>query len=114
MMLRAWLRTPVVAAFFVASFALLSPGRARAQLLGTGGTGLTTGTGGSGGTTFSSSDIFVGVQQTSGVNLSDFDVARFFNKAHCDCSTPVYIFIALQQSGIAKRSTVTGQTGMVS
>lgn len=113
MMLRAWLRTPVVAAFLVALFSFLSPGRARAQL-GTGGTGLTTGTGGSGGTTFSAADIFVGVQQVPTVNLSDFDVARFFNKAHCDCSTPVYIFVALQQSGIAKRGTVTAQTGMVS
>jgi hypothetical protein len=114
MMLRAGLRTPVVAAFVVALLALFSSGRAEAQLLGTGGTGLTTGTGGSGGTTFAAADIFVGVQQIPTVNLSDFDVARFFNKAHCDCSTPVYIFVALQASGIAKRATVTGQTGTVS
>jgi hypothetical protein len=114
MMFRAWLRAPVVAVFVVA-VALLAPGRAQAQLLGTGGTGTITGTGGSTGTTtFTTSDIFVGVQQVPMVNLSDFDVARFFNKAHCDCSTPVYIFVALQQSGVAKRTTVTGQTGTVS
>jgi hypothetical protein len=114
MMLRAWLRTPVLAAFFVAAFALLSPGRARAQLLGAGGTGLTTGTGGSGGTTFSASDFFIGVQQTPGVNLSIADQGRFFNKARCDCASSVQLFVAIQPQSISKRNTVTGTTGTVS
>jgi hypothetical protein len=114
MMLRAWLKSAVAGVFVAALLALGSQRPAQAQLLGTGGTGLLGGTGGTGGTTFTSDDIFVGVQAIPTVNLSDFDVARFFNKAHCDCSTPVYLFIALQQSGIAKRSTITGQTGTVS
>ena len=114
MMFRACLRSEVVAAFVVALIALASPGRAQAQLTGTGGTGLTTGTGGSGGSTFSSSDFFVGVQATEGVNLSTFDVARFFNQAHCDCSTPIYIFIAIQPTSVNKRTTITSAPGSVS
>jgi hypothetical protein len=114
MMFRACLRSEVVAALVAASLALASPGRAQAQLTGTGGTTLITGTGGSGGSTFSSSDFFVGVQATQGVNLSDFDVARFFNQAHCDCSTPVYLFIALQPTSVNKRTTLTDVQGNIS
>jgi hypothetical protein len=115
----AWLRSQVVARFLlpalgVALLAVASERPAAAQV-GTGGTSFLTGsTGGTGGTTFASGDIFVGIQQEAGVNLSDFDVARFFNKAHCDCTTPVYVFIALQPSGIAKRSTISATTGTVS
>ena len=55
---------------------------------------------------FSSDDFFIGVQYPLGHNLSDFDVARFFNKANCDCSTTVWIYVALTDSGFAKKATV--------
>jgi len=57
-------------------------------------------------TTLGSSDFFIGVQHQPGANLSDFDRARFFNKAHCDCNETVYIYVALTDSGFAKRLTV--------
>ena len=63
-------------------------------------------------TTFSSTDFFIGVQHEPGANLSDFDVARFFNKAHCDCGETVYVYVALTDSGFAKRLAVT-QTGNI-
>jgi hypothetical protein len=85
---------------------------AGAQSFGTGGTLGITGTGGTTGTTtFATSDFFVGVQETQGVNLSTFDAARFFDVARCQCATPVYLFIALLPSGFAKRSTAIAQTG---
>ncbi len=115
MMFRAWLKSRIFAASVVAALALFASGRAHAQLLGTGGTTITTGTGGNTGTsTFSASDFFVGVQQTQGVNLSAFDVARFFNQAHCNCSTPVYLFIAIQPQSVGKRTTVTNVQGNIS
>jgi hypothetical protein len=115
MMFRAWLKSRIVAASLLAALALFASGRAQAQLLGSGGTGLTTGTGGSTGTsTFSSSDFFVGVQGTKGVNLSAFDVSRFFNQARCNCSTPVYLFIAIQPQSVGKRTTVTNVQGNIS
>jgi hypothetical protein len=115
MMFRAWLKSRIFAASVVAALALFSSARAHAQFLGTGGTGITTGTGGStGATTFSSSDFFIGVQQTQGVNLSAFDVSRFFNQARCNCSTPVYLFIALQPGSVAKRTTLTNVQGNIS
>jgi len=63
-------------------------------------------------TTFSSSDFFIGVQHQLGANLSDFDVARFFNKARCDCGETVYVYVALTDTGFAKRLTVD-QTGNI-
>jgi hypothetical protein len=84
---------------------LLAAGRAHAQLLGTAGT---TGTGGTTGTTaFTSSDFFVGVQHLAGSNLTDFEVARFFNTANCNCNADVFMYVALTSSGAAKRGTVT-------
>jgi hypothetical protein len=56
--------------------------------------------------TFAAEDFFVGVQHQPGANLSDFDVARFFNKANCDCDEPVYVYVALTNSGFAKRTSV--------
>ncbi len=89
-------------------------GRAEAQLLGTGGTTVTTGTGGSTGTSvLQASDFIVAVSQTPPVVLSTFEEARFFNKAACDCSEPINIFISLLASGVAKRSQITEQTGNV-
>jgi hypothetical protein len=55
---------------------------------------------------FTADDFFIGVQFPEGHNLSDFDVARFFNKANCDCSTDVWIYIALSTTGIGKKGTV--------
>jgi hypothetical protein len=63
-------------------------------------------------TTFSNTDFFIGVQHQLGANLSDFDVARFFNKARCDCGETVYVYVALTDSGFAKRLTVD-QTGNI-
>src|SRR5215471_7172476 len=57
-------------------------------------------------------DLFIGVQHQQGANLSDFDRARFFNKAHCDCNEIVYVYIALTDSGFAKR-TLVDQSGNI-
>jgi hypothetical protein len=62
--------------------------------------------GGTGSSSWAAGDFFIGVQQTLGANLSNFDVARFFNKARCDCSETVYVYVALTNSGFAKRTTV--------
>jgi hypothetical protein len=108
---RSSLVVPLALAVLAGVTLLAAP--ASAQLLGSGGTTFVSGSGGSGGSSFSSSDFFLGVQATQGVNLTTFELPRFFNKAHCDCATPVYIYAALEPSGIAKRSTVTGSTGTV-
>jgi len=74
-----------------------------------------TGVAGSTGTTTASladGDIFIGVQQTEGANLAAFDLARFFNKANCDCDTPVFLYFTLTNTGFAKRGVVP--TGTVS
>jgi hypothetical protein len=57
-------------------------------------------------TTFAAEDFFIGVQHEQGANLSDFDIARFFNKANCDCDTQVFVYVALTNSGFAKRTSV--------
>jgi hypothetical protein len=57
-------------------------------------------------TAFAPEDFFVGVQGVLGANLSDFDVLRFFNKARCDCSQTVYIYVALLSSGVAKIASI--------
>ena len=54
----------------------------------------------------SAEDFFIGVQRDPGANLSDFDVARFFNKARCDCDEIVYVYVALTNAGFAKRTPV--------
>jgi MYXO-CTERM domain-containing protein len=72
----------------------------------TGGSGVLTGAGGGTGTSFDASDFFIGVQHEQGTNLRDFEVKRFFNKANCDCSEHVYLYFALQPSGVAKRTSV--------
>jgi hypothetical protein len=87
----------------LASLGLARP--ARAQLTGTAGI-----TGTTAPATLADGDIFIGVQQQEGSNLAAFDLARFFNKANCDCDTPVFIFYALTASGFAKRSLVTTGT----
>ena len=90
---------------------LLAAGRAHAQLLGTAGT---TGTGGTtGATSFTSSDFFVGVQHVAGSNLTDFEVARFFNTANCNCNADVFMYVALTSTGAAKRGTVTSNAGTI-
>ncbi len=102
-------------ALTVALLLVCGASRQAAAQLGTGGsTGLLGSGGTTGSSTFSSSDFFVGIQQVQGVNLTTFDVARFFNQARCECETPVYIFISLLPSGIAKRATITSTTGTVS
>lgn len=97
------MRSRAVIAAFVGLLALAAAGRAEAQT-GTGGSTVT-GTGGSSGSSFQSSDFFLGVQQFPPVNLTTFQLARFFNKANCDCSAPINLFISLLGTGVAKRST---------
>jgi hypothetical protein len=92
-------------------------GPAEAQsVFGTGGTTTTTvGTGGTtGSSTFQSTDFFTGLQQFPPVNLTTFELSRFFNKAACDCSQPINLFISLLASGLAKRSAANVTTGTVS
>ena len=102
------IRTTAVALGFLV---LLAAGAARAQFGGTTGT---TGTGGTVGTTaLAASDIFIGVQAQQGSNLSAFSLARFFNKANCDCSVPVFIYYALLPSGQAKKSGIIATSGNV-
>ncbi|HXU07026.1 MAG TPA: hypothetical protein VN903_39000, partial [Polyangia bacterium] len=63
-----------------------------------------------GGTTsngFAPEDFFVRAQDIQGHTLSDFDVARYFNKARCDCSQNVFVYVALSQTGLAKQATLT-------
>src|SRR5262249_50386253 len=90
---------------------LLGGSTARAQFGGTTGT---TGAGGTIGTTaLAASDIFIGIQAQQGSNLSDFTVARFFNKANCDCTVPIFVFYALLPSGQAKRAGINTAVGNV-
>src|SRR6186713_2970882 len=87
------MRAPVRLGLFTAAALLLAAQTAAAQ---DGGVG----------SSFSAEDFFIGVQHEQGANLSDFDVARFFNKSRCDCDEPVYVYVALTNSGFAKRTTV--------
>jgi len=101
-----------LAAAVVGLLMIAGAGRAEAQTGGTTGTG----TGGSSGSTFVAGDFFVSIQQQTDppVSLTTFQLSRFFNKANCDCSTPINVFIALLSSGIAKRATAGITTGTVS
>jgi hypothetical protein len=92
---------------------IAAAGRAEAQTGGTFGTGGTTGSGGSGGSPLSTSDLFVGVEETPPVALTTFEESRFFNRARCDCSAPVFLTMSLLPSGVAKRNQITQQTGSV-
>jgi hypothetical protein len=86
---------------------LALPGRSQAQLVGTGGT-IVGGTGGTAGTTgLATTDFFIGVQGQEGVNLTEYQRGIYFNKANCDCEKPTWIFVALSQTGLAKRTTIT-------
>jgi hypothetical protein len=69
--------------------------------------------GGVGSTSWAATDFFIGVQAEQGANLSDFNIERFFNKARCDCDTPVFLYFTLSQTGIAKRAT-SPRTGTIS
>lgn len=97
--MRPLFRLPLLAT--VVAVPLLAAAPAVAQL----DAGTTTGT------TLGTSDFFIGVQHESGANLSDFDRARFFNKAHCDCTEQVFVYVALTSTGFQKVLTVdrTGQ-----
>ena len=115
MLNRKSLKSLVLAASVAGLIVLAAPGRAEAQITGTGGTTIT-GTGGSGGTAFAAGDFFTSIQQQTDppVSLTTFQLSRFFNKANCDCAAPVNVFIALLSSGIAKRATAGITTGTVS
>jgi hypothetical protein len=105
-------RPLALAAAVVALVVLAATGRAEAQISGTGGTTVT-GSGGSGGTPFAATDFFTSIQQPTNppVSLTTFELSRFFNKANCECATPVNVFISLLSSGIAKRATAGVTTG---
>ncbi len=113
---RMSLRSLAIAAATAGLIVIATAGRAEAQV-GTGGTlGIGTGTGGSGGTAFAAGDFFTTIQQQTNppVSLTTFELSRFFNKANCDCSTPVNVFISLLSSGIAKKTTASITTGLLS
>ncbi|HVT09031.1 MAG TPA: hypothetical protein VHO67_16340 [Polyangia bacterium] len=111
-------RKSLPAAALTAALLLCAGAREAAAQLGTGGSSILTGSGGStGAANFAASDFFVGIQAQQGVNLTTFESSRFFNIARCQCNTPVYLFISLQQTGFAKRSAVIssiGNTGTIS
>jgi hypothetical protein len=108
-------RPLAVAAAVVALIVVAGSGRAEAQISGTGGTP-GTGTGGSGASKFAAADFFLAIQQQTDppVSLTTFELSRFFDKANCECETPVNVFIALLMSGIAKRPAAAITTGTVS
>jgi hypothetical protein len=92
----------------------VTAGEARAQFTGSGGSTVTTGSGGStGSSVLQASDFIVAVSESPPVVLSTFEESRFFNKARCDCSAPINIFISLLASGVAKRNQITQQNGNV-
>jgi hypothetical protein len=90
-------------AILVMGLAVARP--AAAQVTGVAGTTGTTGTGTTTGS-LADGDIFIGVQQTEGANLSAFDLARFFNVSNCQCNTPVFFYFTLTSTGFAKRALV--------
>jgi hypothetical protein len=107
-------RKSLFAALSVALLLLCGSARQASAQLGTGGTTGLTGTGGTTGAgSFSASDFFIGIQAVPRVNLSTFDAGRFFNKARCECDTPVYIFVSLLPGSISKRTSITSTTGTV-
>jgi hypothetical protein len=85
--------------------ALLLAGAAVARPAHAQATG-TAGTTGTATTTLTADDFFLAVQDAQGVNFPPFDLARFFNKANCDCDAPVKIFASMSQQGFAKRTLV--------
>jgi len=90
--------------------AIAAPGRADAQITGTGGS-TPTGTGGTTGSgTFATGDFAIAVQQTAGQTV---DTSGFFDLARCNCAAPLSIYIALTSTGFAKRATFTGTTGQL-
>ncbi|MFL5307251.1 MAG: hypothetical protein ACJ8F1_18690 [Polyangia bacterium] len=104
-------------ALAVSAFLICASARQAAAQLGTGGSILSGSGGSTGAASFATTDFFVGIQSEKGVNLTTFESARFFDIARCECNTPVYLFVSLQQSGFAKRASViasTGNTGTIS
>jgi hypothetical protein len=81
--------------------AVARPAAAQTSLTGAAGTTGTTTT-----ASLADGDIFVGIQQTEGANLSNFYLARFFNQAACQCKTPVFLYFTLTSTGFAKRASV--------
>ena len=65
--------------------------------------------GGTTSSTFAPEDFFVRMQDIPLHTLSDFDVARYFNKARCDCSQNVYVYVSLSSAGLAKQQAVSRQ-----
>ncbi len=92
------LRSTAVATFLFA-LALAVPARAQTGTAGTTGT-----------SSFTDADFFIGIQKTEGINLSSFDLQKFFNKGACDCSVPVWVYATLTASGFAKKSSATAGT----
>src|SRR5215212_2825214 len=106
-----WLVLPAIAA---AAIALVqsAPGTRQAQAqTGTGGTGGTGGTSGSGGTTLSMSDfeheIFVQRKKDEWEPLRGAAVENFFNRARCECDTPVKFRINVALASRNKVRTLT-------
>ena len=65
------------------------------------------------GGSLAATDFFIGIQAEEGTNLTDFQSARFFDKAACECDVPVNIFVTLTASGFQKRNTLTSRMGNI-
>jgi MYXO-CTERM domain-containing protein len=100
------LRSFAVIAALAASSAV-GGSRARAQVIGTGGAGGTA-------ERFAAEDFFIALNGADGNRLTTSQVLGFFNLSRCNCQTPVQIYVALLQSGLAKRAAVTSSAGTVS
>ncbi len=106
----------MAAAAALAASLVLVGGRAQAQATGTGGTSGIFGTGGTSGTPapFVAADFFIAINGPDGNRLTTVDGSRYFNLARCNCQTPVQIYVAMLESGIAKRTSVTAPGGTMS
>jgi hypothetical protein len=99
-------RFSILAGVLGALICAATPARAQSTLGTAGAIGTTTPT------TLVAADFFIGVQSTPGTNLNSFQLPRFFNQQNCNCDTPIYIYVTLEQSGFAKRSgLVQGNAG---
>jgi hypothetical protein len=58
-------------------------------------------------------DFFIGVQATMRSNLSDFEAARIFNQANCQCERPMWVFVSLSQQGFTKTASLRRGSGRV-
>ncbi len=76
---------------------------ATAQFASGGSTGTTSTTT----ATLGDADIFIGVQKTANVNLTDRDRGQFLNQANCQCETDVWVKAVILPSAAARAATIS-------